>query len=124
MSEDEATPEVLNDEEAAQAGDEAPNERFRSWLRLTFAVLLGVLLVADMTLYAFYQAQASRTEAMDHRLERLSEKVLDVRAANRNAKKIEKIEQRVTGIENQVGELAKSVEMWEAKAPPPSPKKR
>jgi hypothetical protein len=53
---------------------------------------------------------------MDRRVERLDQVVRDLLMVTENAAKIEKIEQRVSGIEIRVGELADSLQAEDLKS--------
>lgn len=106
MSE-EGTPETI---EPATTGkleneDNGGWERLRGWLRLTFAVILAVLLVTDVALYSLYQAEHSRVESMAHRLDRTEHMLLDFLASQDNSEKLEAIEQKMSGIESRLDEL-------------------
>jgi len=105
--------------DGGEGEDEETNERALSWLRVLMGVLFGMLILADLHLYSLYEAESSRVEAMDRRMERLDQTLSDLLTINENAEKIEKIEQRVSGIEVRVGELADSLEAEGDKLGPP-----
>lgn len=101
-------------------------ERLRSALRLVFACCLGACLIGDVLLYSLYQALRSQSDSQEHRIERLNNMVSDLMMANDNAKKIEKIEQQVNGIEGQVSDLTATIKAQDekAEATPPEPTKK
>lgn len=112
-------------EESAPTSEKGP-ERLRQWLRVIVAVFVASLLVGDLAMYSLYQALRSRVEGQDHRIERLQKMVTDMLKANRNGKKIEKIETQVNNIGVQVSDLTTTIkeqDAQEAKAPPPKKKR-
>ena len=99
----------------------ANGERLRSLLRLIFAGCLGACLIGDIWIYSLYQALRSQSDSQEHRIERLNKMVSDLMLANDSAKKIEKIEQQVNGIEGQVSDLTATIKAQDQKAETPAP---
>lgn len=103
----EGTPEPVETQETTETTELSENEtengyeRWGGWLRFTFAVILGVLLVGDVGLYSLYQAEHSRVESMSRRLDRTEQMLMDLLASQDNRKKLEAIEQKVIGLEEQ-----------------------
>ena len=123
--------EGQNNTESLQVLQNA-SERFRAALRITFAVVLAVLIMGHVALFSLHQALHSRVESQEHRLERLNQMLSDMLAANKNGEKIERIEQQVNGIESQMNDLTTTIKAQDATVaaeaevavPAPSKKKR
>jgi len=108
-----ATPEPIEPTNSAELDDgggdnggenrNSPRERVRSIVRGAFAVILGVLLMADVGLYSLYKALEARVESQDRRLERVNALLTDLLNSRDNASKIEEIEIQVDSIEKQIG---------------------
>jgi hypothetical protein len=127
MSEEDAPdtvePETSGEVDANNGGNGW--ERLRHWLRMVYAVLLAVLLVGDIALYSLYQAEHSRVNSLDHRIERMDHMLMDLLAAQGNAEKIEKIEQQVTGMQGRMDDLATVLKEEDAaEEPPAEPEKK
>jgi len=95
---------------------ENKGERLRSILRIAFSALLGVLMMGDVALYSLHQAMKSQVDSQEHRIERLNSMISDLLMTNRNAEKIEKIEQQVNGIDGQVQAITETIKAQDKKA--------
>lgn len=118
MSDEEAPPEPTAnvDTTGPLPTVESNGERLRTLLRMAFAVSLAVLLVATVALFSLYETLKSQTESQERRIERLNNMMGDLLVANENAEKIEKIEQQVNGIQDQVTDLTDVIKAQDAKA--------
>lgn len=87
-----------------------PRTRFRSLLRLIFAIMLFGLLLGEVVLYSFFKTVESRVESQDRRIERMQSVLTDFLASRDNAGKIQEIEQQVDRTAEAVGELSNLVQ--------------
>jgi uncharacterized coiled-coil protein SlyX len=104
MSEEEA-PEPAEQQMTTGSVPVVDNGGSGMWLRTLFALCLGALFVGSIALYSLHQALHSRVESQEHRIERLNKMLTDMLASGANAEKIEKIEQKMSGIEASLDEL-------------------
>jgi len=121
---DEALPEPVEEANSTGPIPVENKEPLRSFLRITFAVCLGVLLMGDVTLYFLHESLKAQVSSHEYRIERLNGMVSDLMMANDNAEKIEKIEQQVNGINGQVRELTAVIKAQDTKAEELESKKR
>lgn len=84
-------------------------EQWRTRLRISFAVILTILLIGWVFLYSLYEAEHSRIEGMQRQLERNEIMLMDVLVSHDSRKKLEKIELQITGIESQLDDLTKQL---------------
>ena len=118
---DEGIPEAVEAQKTTELTEnesEDGGERWRGWLRLAFAIILGILLVGDVGLYSLYQAEHSRVESMSRRLDRTEQMLMDLLASQDNREKLEAIEQKVVGLAGQIDDLKTHLQN---EVPPPTP---
>ena len=99
-------------------------EGTHSWLRVVFGMILGALLVGNIFLYSLHQALHARVENQERRSDRLGKMVDDLLITNKNAEKIEKIEQQVDGISSQVQDLTDIIRAEPEKVEKPKRKRQ
>lgn len=99
-------------------------EKVRPVLRWSLAFLFVSLVITDVALYSLHQADHSRIQTLDRRVQRLEIMLVDAIHAKENTSKIEAIEGQVKSIESEIGTaveiLKKRSEGW----PQPSPRKQ
>jgi cell division protein FtsB len=110
------TPQHVADEVTNVGGIPVNRVQLHSWLRIFLIVSVCALTVWDIVSYSYIQAQRSELDALQHRFDRLEQMMLDTLATSQGQGQLEKIQQRVVGIESSVDDLKDNLE-----DPDPSP---
>lgn len=103
-----ASPEVpheVSEDNTNVGGIPVNRAHLHSWVRIFLIVAVLTLFVSDIVMYSLLQASQAQLDNLDRKVHRLDQLVLESLTATQDPERLEKIQQRISGIESSVADL-------------------